>query len=149
MSQIVLTYILTESQLEEYTQEVSEGNDGFPNDDLEVVPAFNFNAPPMIALGVMLENHVSKSVPSFEHVLALREREMPVLLAFHFWDQARVAAVLGGLAADSTKLGGFYESFFSESWDEAGAAMLEAIRFVQSGLERLDETNCWFLLFIS
>jgi hypothetical protein len=149
VSQLVLAHILTESQLEEYANQVSEGDDGFPNDELELSPAFDFNAPPMIALGVMLQDDVSTSIPTFEYVHSLRENEIPVLLAFHLWDRVQTVARLEDLAADPGKLGAFYEEFFSETWDEAPAAMLQACRFVRAGVERLDETNCWFLLFIS
>jgi hypothetical protein len=61
VSQLVLAHILTESQLEEYAKEVADGDAGFPKDELEVSPAFAFNAPPMIALGVMLQDDVSGS----------------------------------------------------------------------------------------
>ena len=59
MSQLILAHILCESQLGDYANEVSKGHDGFPDDELEVFPAFNFNAPPMIALGVMLQDDAS------------------------------------------------------------------------------------------
>ena len=149
MSQIVLAHILSESQLEVYSQEVSAGNDGFPDDEHEVSPAFDFNAPPMIALGVMLQDDVSASVPGFEYVQSLRENEIPLLLGFHLWDRAQILARLEDLACDPAGLAAFYEEFFSETWDDAAAAMLEACQFLRVGLERLDETNCWFLLFVS
>jgi hypothetical protein len=149
VSQIVLTYVLSESQLEEYANRISKGDDGFPDDELEVIPGFNFNAPPMIALGVMLQDDVSTSVTSFESVQRLRENEIPLLLAFHLWDRVQIVARLEEFASDPATLGAFYEEFFSETWDDAPAAMLEACRFVQSGVEALDETACWFLLFVS
>jgi hypothetical protein len=151
VSQIVLAYILTESQLKEYAKAVSEGNDGFPNDELEFLPAFGFNAPPMIALHMMLEDAFDNAdVGSMsDHEDTLREHGVPLLLALHVEDRGGILPIFEKMASDPIHLGQFYEEFFSETWDEAPAAMLEACRFVQSGLERLDETNCWFLLFVS
>jgi hypothetical protein len=97
----------------------------------------------------MFQDHVSSSVPNFECVQSLRESQIPLLLASHVWDRLRIVTTLEGLANDPVRLGAFYEEFFSESWDEAGTAMLEACKFVQSGLERLSSDRCWLLIFVS
>jgi hypothetical protein len=149
VSQIVLPYILTESQLEAYAIQVSEGDDGYPDDDLEFSAGFDCETRSMIALGTILQDKVSVSAPKFECVERLREHEIALLLAFHFWDKLPILARLEGLTSDPVYLGQSYEELFAETSSDAPAAMLEAIRFVRAGVERLDETNCWFLLFIS
>jgi hypothetical protein len=149
VSQIVLTYVVSKSQLEEYANRVLEGDDGFPDDEFEFSAGFDCEAKAMIGLGTMLQDQVSVSAPKFECVERLREHEIPLLLAFHVWDKTSIVAALEGLESDPLRLGRFYEELFSESWDGAGAAMLEACRFVRAGVERLDETHCWFLLFVS
>ncbi len=151
MSQLVLAHILSESQLEEYTKEVSEGHDDFPDHELEFLPAFRFNAPPMIALQVMLEGAFDNAdVGSMsDHEDTLHEHEVPLLLSFHIEDREDILPILERLAAVPVALAGFYEEFYAKQWDEAGTAMLEACRFVRSGLERLTTDRCWLLVFVS
>jgi hypothetical protein len=150
MSQIVLAHILSKSQLEEYASNVLDGDDGFPDETTELQPFFGFDAPVMVALEVMLEEHFDDGLGLFsDHVQSVREASVPLLLAFHVTDRERVVPILEQLAADPDALTHFYEEFFAEEWVEAGTAMLEACRFVQSGLERLSSDRCWLLIFVS
>jgi hypothetical protein len=73
VSQLVLAHILTESQLEEYANQISEGDDGFPNEATEVQPFFEFDAPVMVALEVMLEEQFEDGPGLFsDHVQGVR-----------------------------------------------------------------------------
>jgi hypothetical protein len=150
MSQLVLAHILSESQLEEYASNVLDGDDGFPIEATELQPFFEFDAPVMVALEVMLEEHFADGLGLFsDHVQGVREAGVPLLLAFHVSDRERVVPVLERLITDPVALASFYEAFYAEAWAEAGAAMLEACRFVRAGLERLSLDRCWLLIFVS
>jgi hypothetical protein len=150
MSQLVLAHILSESQLEEYANNVLNGDDGFPIEATELQPFFEFDAPVMVALEVMLEEHFDDGLGLFsDHVHSVREAGVPLLLAFHVIDRERVGPVLERLTADPVALGSFYEEFYAEEWSGAETAMLEACKFVRSGLERLSVDRCWLLIFVS
>jgi hypothetical protein len=151
VSQLVLAHILRESQLEEYASGVSDGEDGFPDESTEVQPFFAFDAPTMVAFSVMLEEAFEDDdLGSFsQHVQNVREAGVALLLAFHVADRDRIVSILDGLAASPEVLASFYEAFYAEEWSKARTAMLGACAFVKSGLERLNENKCWFLLFVS
>jgi hypothetical protein len=150
MSQLVLAHVLSEPELEEYASQVLDGDDGFPNEATELQPFFGFDAPVMVALEVMLEKQLDGDLGLFsDQVQSVRQAGVALLLAFHVSDRERLVGLLEELLADPDQLGMFYEEFYAEQWSDAASAMLEACRFVRSGLEQLDEDRCWLLIFVS
>jgi hypothetical protein len=150
VSQLVLAHILRESQLEEYASRVSDDDDAFPDEATEVQPFFRFDAPTMVALEVMLEEHFEDGLAVFtDHVQVIREAAIPLLLAFHVSDRQRILGTLETLMANPAGLETFFSAFYGEVWIEAETAMLEACKFVRSGLERLTADRCWLLIFVS
>jgi hypothetical protein len=147
MSQIVLTHVMTQQQLEDYTASVlREGDDSLPNEITEVPLAYQYDATPMICLGVM---EPLEGIEVGEHVSALREQGITALIAWHHGDRARIAAILENLMANPEQLGLAYNEFYEQHWDEASEAMLEACRCLRSGLGLLSAERPWFLVFVS
>jgi hypothetical protein len=150
MSQIVLTHVMTQQQLEQYAASPRE-DAPFPEENTEVQPYFALNAPPMICLGEMLEEHLPEldTDARSDHVRTVRDYEIPLLFAWHHDDARQITAALERLEANPEALGAFYEAFYEENWSEAAEAMLEASRFLRGSLERLTTERCWLLVFVA
>jgi hypothetical protein len=103
----------SESQLEAYTQEISDGEDGFPDDDLEFSAGFDCEARSMMALHVMLEAAFDNTdVGSIsDHHGTLHAHEAPLLLALHIEDREAILPILERLAVNPEALASFYKEF--------------------------------------
>jgi hypothetical protein len=112
MSQIVLTHVMTQQQLEQYAASPRE-DAPFPEENTEVQPYFALNAPPMICLGEMLEEHLPEldTDARSDHVRTVRDYEIPLLFAWHHDDARQITAALERLEANPEALGAFYEAF--------------------------------------
>jgi hypothetical protein len=147
MSQIVLTHVMTQQQLEDYTNGVlQDGDDSFPNESTEVPLVYQYDATPMMCLGVM---ESLEDIEVGEHVTALREQGIAALIAWHHEDRARIDAILERLMSNPEQLGLEYNEFYERHWDGASEAMLEACRCLRSGLALLSDERPWFLVFVT
>ena len=155
MSQIALTYILSQAQLEELNSRVEAGDENPWSDYPELEPDFGYSGSVMMVLEAFadqtLEEEIESPSPQVDY---LREKEHAVWLAFHHRDVPRAIQQLTTLEQDPERLGEFYEEFYEETFDEEtfnrlSEAMLNAIRYLKMGLKQLSAEQCWLLVLIS
>jgi hypothetical protein len=147
MSQIVLTHVMTQQQLEDYTASVlQDADDSFPDESTEVPLVYQYDATPMICLGAM---KALEDIEVGEHVTALRAQGIAAWIAWQHKDRIRIDAILENLAANPEQLGLEYNKFYEQTWDGASEAMLETCRCLQSGLKLLSAERPWLLVFVA
>jgi hypothetical protein len=155
MSQIAHAYLVEAEVLAKLSELVKKGDyttfwQSLKAEGRMVEPAYPYSGHVVtVLLAFLAENDIEVPLNVSDSNLAELSRscDLGLMVAADSTDAVKCLEVLDCQTTEEGFLGRYFDDFTHRAWDESGKAMLEAFRFVRTGLDAVKDFPGYYLLF--